>query len=683
LNVRKICQTSSRPHKKPIMARINLDSDADESSSDVVPEEAPPAKSSPRTSTSTTTTTTKRPNHHDTSTNVDTKRTKTASQEPGNRPRTRSMDTHQTTPKNSQPVSDFEMNDKTVKVLATRGITSLFEIQCLTYKPILEGKDVVGRARTGQGKTLAYCLPVIEVLFRRKHDFNKRARLPAVLVMAPTRELAMQVSNELQLTAPHIKVCSVYGGSSYDPQLRALKDGLDAVVGTPGRICDLLEKGALKLKEVQFLILDEADQMLDMGFQDEMQRVFDACPSSSTTSPMQTLLFSATLPSWVQSVTSKRMRAPVVKIDLVGEGDVQASTDVDHMSLMAPVKMEQRAKLINDLLVVYGNLAGDGRAIVFCATKKQCDELATSDALHVEVKAMHGDVMQAARERVLAAFRRGQIKVLVATDVAARGLDIKGVDLVINNGPPATNLSKRADPESYVHRSGRTGRAGRKGNCITLFGPYDQSMIADIERSTGNTLRRIPAPQPQDLMQSAARAACEAAEAVDAKVAKHFDKPAKELIAKLGGGERAVQACLARLTGFDTAAAVRPRSLLQSAEGWVTVRFAPQSGKPMHSKGMVFTALRQVLPAGAADATRGMVLTEDGDAAYFDLECQYEEALREAVEGSEFSFPTELPKKFKAGGEMQQQHYGGGRGGYSHQQQRGRGGSWGRGGGRR
>ena len=309
--------------------------------------------------------------------------------------------------------------------------------------------------------------------------------------------------------------------------MRAMREGLDAVVGTPGRICDLIEKGALKLHQVQFLVLDEADQMLDMGFQDEMQKVFDACKGEasardSSAPKMQTLLFSATLPKWVQSVAIKKMRAPIVTIDLVGEGDVHASTDVDHMCLMSPPSIDQRAKLINDLLVVYGNLAGDGRAIIFCATKRHCDELAASASLHVEIKAMHGDVMQAARERTLASFRRGQVKVLVATDVAARGLDIKGVDLVINNGPPAGNLSRRADAESYVHRSGRTGRAGRKGNCITLFGPYDEHMIKDIEKATGNTLRRIAAPQPQDMMRSAARAACEAAELVEPKVCELF-----------------------------------------------------------------------------------------------------------------------------------------------------------------
>jgi len=339
------------------------------------------------------------------------------------------------------------------------------------------------------------------------------------------------------------------------------------------------------------------------------------------------------------------MRSPVVTIDLIGEGDVHASTDVDHMSLMAPVNSEQRAKLINDLLIVYGNLAGDGRAIIFCATKKQCEELSSSSSLHVEIKAMHGDVLQAARERTLAAFRRGQVKVLVATDVAARGLDIKGVDLVINNGPPAGNLSRRADSESYVHRSGRTGRAGRKGNCITIFGPFDEHMIKDIERATGNTLRRIPAPQPQDLMRGAATAACEAIEAVDPQVFRHFESAAKALAAKLGP-ERALQASLARLTGFDNVASVRPRSLLQAADGWITVRFAPSSTKSMHNKGMVFNAIRSLIPQ-ASESIRGMCLTESSDAAYFDLDCKFEQELRDLVESGdapEFSFPAELPK---------------------------------------
>jgi len=593
------------------------------------------------------------------------KRAKTDEDATPSRPRTRSMDV--SLPKNAKPLTDFDMNDKTRAILTKRGIASLFEIQCLTYGPILAGFDVVGRARTGQGKTLAYLLPIIELLFQREHDFQRRGRPAAVLVMAPTRELAMQVASELQLTAPHFKVTSVYGGSSYEPQLRAMREGLDAVVGTPGRICDLIDKGALKLSEVQFLVLDEADQMLDMGFQDEMQKVFDALNKrpAAAARPLQTLLFSATMPKWVQSVASSKMRAPVTTVDLIGEHDVRASTDVDHMCLMAPVNIEQRAKLINDLLVVYGELAGDGRAIIFCATKKHCDELAASTSLQVEIRAMHGDVVQATRERTLAAFRRGQVKVLVATDVAARGLDIKGVDLVINNGPPATNMSRRADSESYVHRSGRTGRAGRKGRCITLFGPYDESMILDIERSTGNTLRRIVSPQPQDLMRGAAKAACEAVSAVPADVHAHFKSAAAKLAESMGAQD-ALQACLARLTGFDNAAAVRPRSLLQAVEGWMTLRFAPTSGKVMHSKGLVFNALREALSPEAADATRGMVLTDGGDAAYFDIDCKFEREVRELVAGSEeFSVPTEIPKlrANERAGDAFRGGRGGGRGG--------------------
>lgn len=573
----------------------------------------------------------------------------------------------------STPLSQFEMNSATKAILEGRGISNLFEIQAKTYQPILDGRDVVGIQRTGQGKTLAYCLPIIESLHRRSHDATRRGRLCSVLILAPTRELAIQINNEFTLIAPKLKSCAVYGGSPYDPQIRALREGLDAVIGTPGRMVDLLDRGSLKLAEVKFLVLDEADQMLDMGFETEMQKIYDACDANPD---RQTLLFSATFPKWVKSVAMKRMKAPVETIDLIGDSAQRASGDIQHLCLMCAPQPALRAQVINDLLQVYGNLAGDGRAIVFCATKKQCDELAADPALHVEVKAMHGDVLQASRERTLVAFRRGQIKVLVATDVAARGLDITGVDLVINNGPPAGNLSKRVDSESYVHRSGRTGRAGRKGTCVTLFGHFDDHMIKDLERETRNTLKRIAAPQPKEMMTAAAQAASEAIIDVPLEVTNMFAEAAHKLVEKADGDwNRVVGACLARLTGYSDVGSITARSLMQSAEGFVTVQFEPRSGVELSGNGLVITALRTVLGERGADfnSFRGLCLAKDSMSAFFDLDAKLEPKLREAIKSGargaeEFSFPTELPElqstEGRSGGGGRGGYGGGGRGGY-------------------
>ena len=581
-------------------------------------------------------------------------------------------------PANTLPVTDFDISETTRNALAARGITRLFEIQHRTLAHVLEGKDVIGRARTGTGKTLAFSIPIIELLLKRKRDTTKRGRAPAVLIMAPTRELALQVSREFQATGPTLKTVTVYGGAPYDPQVRALRDGVDAVIGTPGRLIDLLERGDLKLHAVEFLVLDEADQMLDMGFEEAMTKVFEAvsAPGGDSSKKLQTLLFSATMPSWVKQVATKRMRPPVTTVDLVGNTDSSASLDVEHLCLMSSPHIDARAQLINDLLQVYGNLAGDGRVIIFCGTKKQCDDLAASTAMRVEVKPLHGDIQQASRERTLASFRRGQVKVLVATDVAARGLDIQGVDLVINNGPPQAGLSRRVDSETYVHRSGRTGRAGRKGRCITLFGPHDQNLIRDIERETKNVLRRITAPQPKDMVGAASRAA---AESVREDVSAYFAEEASRLIEELGA-EAAVRGCLARITGFTDPSALRARSLLQSAEDWVTVKFVPRSGRELEHKGLALSAIRNLF--GSVDGiVRGLTLAADHRSAFFDLDIKLEKELREKIKrdvATEFSFPTELPpleaNTMMGGGGMG--GGGGGRGGY------GRGGFGGGGGGR-
>lgn len=574
---------------------------------------------------------------------------------------------------NTFALTDFNLSERSLAALKARGVTSLFEIQAKTFPLIVQGRDVIGRAHTGCGKTLAFALPVIEQILTRnggKVD-SKRGREPVVLIMCPTRELAIQVSKEFQTTGPHLETLPVYGGSSINDQARKMYMGLDAIIGTPGRICDHIERGNLKLGSICHVILDEADQMLDMGFKDEMDKVFDAInrgrEASGNSTALQTLLFSATLPAWVKDAAKTKMKNPET-IDLVGNKDQQASTDVEHLSLQCG--WQQRGRVVSDLVRMYGNSKNNGRTIVFCETKKDCNELVVDKDLSQDAKVIHGDIAQGQRETTLKAFRDFKFHVLIATDVAARGLDIKGVDLVIQVQPPAGAFSQRADKETYVHRSGRTGRAGRKGICITLYKHQQAGLIKELERGTGNTLRRIGAPQPSDLLVAESRSAGERFEGLDEAVVSKFLGPADELIEKLGA-QKALAAALAEITGFVKVDSLRPRSLLQCADGYVTLQYT--GDKEMYGVGLVFSALRREVCPEAVEAVRGMCLTADLKSAVLDFDLKYQDDLDRMLgkEYCNFSIISELPELQE---KPQQQRNGGGyggRGGFSGGRNRG------------
>ena len=377
----------------------------------------------------------------------------------------------------SLALSNFRLSEETIGALSKKGIKALFPIQAATFDLIYDGRDLIGRARTGMGKTLAFSLPIVQrILELRKSKPVSAGRAPITLVMAPTRELAQQVSGEFASVAIGIVTLCVYGGSPMGPQCSSLRAGIDVLVGTPGlsgsfeprplhlcihpspihlhpvlnylshpcpthsptpppiphcttligRIKDLAERGALSLTRVQFVTLDEADQMLDMGFADDMTEILALCTSEDR----QTCLFSATLPAWVREVAPKYMLTEPKIVDLVGDADVKASEDVRHVAVGAPGPVRSRTATINDVIQMYAS--STGRVIVFCQTKAECDELANADELKVEAKPLHGDIPQGAREKTMAAFRSGKFRVLVATDVAARGLDMV-VELVVQN----------------------------------------------------------------------------------------------------------------------------------------------------------------------------------------------------------------------------------------------------------
>ncbi|PTA69551.1 DEAD/DEAH box helicase [Deinococcus arcticus] len=428
--------------------------------------------------------------------------------------------------------------------LAERGITEASPIQEASLPHTLEGRDMIGRARTGTGKTLAFALPIISKL----EASRERARLPRAIVVAPTRELAKQVAEEFSKSGAHLSTVTVYGGAAYAPQENALRRGVDVVVGTPGRLIDHLERGNLDLSEVQFAVLDEADEMLSVGFADAIETILQKTPETR-----QTMLFSATLTGDINRLARKYLNDPLI-VDMVGEGKSQAAQTVEHLKVKVG---RTRTRVLADLLTVYN----PEKAIVFTRTKREADELA-NELIHrgIESEALHGDLAQSQRERALGAFRSGRVGVLVATDVAARGLDIPEVDLVVQYHLPQ-------DPESYVHRSGRTGRAGRTGTAIIMYGDRENREMMGLERVTGVRFIERPLPTPKEVAAASARASADMVRKVDATAAANFQAEAEKLFSELG--LEALARALAKISGVTEP--VKAASLLSGEEGLTTI----------------------------------------------------------------------------------------------------------------
>ena len=424
-------------------------------------------------------------------------------------------------------------------LLEARGILEASPIQEQSLPHTLAGRDLVGRARTGTGKTLAFALPILSKLTPSR----ERGRLPRAIIMAPTRELAKQVSEEFSKSGPAFEILTIYGGAAYGPQEKALQRGVDIVVGTPGRIIDHIERGNLRLDDVQFAVLDEADEMLSVGFADAIESIL-----SSTPPERQTMLFSATIPDGLARIARKYLDNPLT-VDLVGDTRMQAATTVQHLKIKAG---RTRTRLLADLLTVYN----PERAIIFTRTKREVDELAM-ELIHRgnEAEALHGDLAQSQRERALGAFRSGRVKVLVATDVAARGLDIPEVDLVVQYHLPQ-------DPESYVHRSGRTGTA------IVLYGDRELRDLRGLENATGVHFQERAHPTPQEVKDASSRAAADQVRSVEAQYGDPFKVEAERLFSELGLD--ALSRALARISGATQP--VRNVSLLSGEEGVVAVQ---------------------------------------------------------------------------------------------------------------
>ena len=366
--------------------------------------------------------------------------------------------------------NSFGLSDALLKVLEEVGYEapSAIQEQCITH--LLNGHDVIGQAQTGTGKTAAFALPLIDRI-----DLNKNQ--VQLLVLTPTRELAIQVSEAIQTYARHLKgfhVLPIYGGQSYDIQLRPLKRGVHAVVGTPGRVMDHLKRGTLKLNSLKALVLDEADEMLKMGFIDDVKWVMEKLPKVR-----QIALFSATMPDVIRRVAEKFLNSP--KIVKVKTKTATAKTISQRYWLVGGVhKLDALTRILE--------VESFEALLIFVRTKTATIDLAEKlSARGFTAEAINGDIVQNQRERIIQQLKNGKIDILIATDVAARGLDVDRISHVINYDIPQ-------DPESYVHRIGRTGRAGRDGKAILFVAPRERRMLKTIERITRQPIEPMLLP---------------------------------------------------------------------------------------------------------------------------------------------------------------------------------------------
>ncbi|WP_026303615.1 DEAD/DEAH box helicase [Jongsikchunia kroppenstedtii] len=377
----------------------------------------------------------------------------------------------------SQQVSfaDLGFDSRVLQALTEVGYETPSPIQAATIPPLLEGRDVVGLAQTGTGKTAAFAIPILS-------GIDTTARKPQALILAPTRELALQVSEAFGKYSAHlpgVKVLPIYGGQSYGVQLSGLRRGANVIVGTPGRVIDHLDKGTLDLSELQFLVLDEADEMLTMGFAEDVERIL-----ADTADSKQVALFSATMPKAIGRLAQKYLNDPV-------EIKVKAKTATAQNISQRYLQVSHRNKL--DALTRVLEVEQFDAMIVFVRTKSATEELAERlRSRGLSAIAINGDMVQAQRERTINSFKDGTIDILVATDVAARGLDVDRISHVVNYDIPH-------DTESYVHRIGRTGRAGRSGNALLFVSPRERHLLRAIEKATRQPLDEIGLPSVEDV----------------------------------------------------------------------------------------------------------------------------------------------------------------------------------------
>jgi len=353
-------------------------------------------------------------------------------------------------------------------------LTTPTPIQVQAIPPVLEGRDVIGLAQTGTGKTAAFSLPILHRLAPGKKAAPKKVR---ALILSPTRELSAQIAKSVRDYGRRLHLTStvVVGGVSIRPQIKALASGVDILIATPGRLMDLIEQRAVSLNEIEVVVLDEADQMMDIGFMPAIKRLLAMTPNTR-----QTLLFSATMPKEIRQLSDRHLKDPV-EVSVIPAKKTADRVEHSVMHMQTPNKMGALAGLIRER-------KGE-RVIVFTRTKRGADKAVKRlDADGINAAAIHGNKSQGQRERALAGFRAGTVPVLIATDIAARGIDVPGVSLVVNYELPNV-------PEVYVHRIGRTARAGAEGTAVTFCAPDERSLLRDIEKMLKTEIPVEKAPE--------------------------------------------------------------------------------------------------------------------------------------------------------------------------------------------
>lgn len=372
--------------------------------------------------------------------------------------------------------NELGLSEEMLQAIKMKGFEEPTEIQSKIIPLILQSEsDLIGQAQTGTGKTAAFALPIIDKLITKSSHLQ-------VLVLVPTRELAIQVAEEFNSLRGHknIHVAPIYGGQSYDIQLRRLKKGVDVIVGTPGRVMDLLKRKIFSLGKVSFVVLDEADEMLNMGFIDDIEEIL-----SGANEERRTLLFSATMPERISNLAKKYMKNREV-VKAKNAGQTTTLTDQIYFEVREADKLEALCRIIDTTNEFYG--------IIFCRTKNDVDYVTSK--LHdrdYDAEGLHGDISQAQREKILNKFKKRKVNVLVATDVAARGLDIDDLSHVINFALPQ-------DPEAYLHRIGRTGRAGKEGTALTFVSPEEYRKLIFIKNFTKTEIRKGRIPQVHEVI---------------------------------------------------------------------------------------------------------------------------------------------------------------------------------------
>jgi ATP-dependent RNA helicase DeaD len=374
---------------------------------------------------------------------------------------------------------EFEFSKETQKAITKLGFEEPTPIQVSAIPVIMRGVDVIGQAQTGTGKTAAFGLPMVEMF--------QRSKKPFALVLEPTRELACQVSEEITNIALYkkLQVLPVYGGKSIDTQIRAFRRGVDIVVGTPGRIMDHINRKTFSLTDIKMVVLDEADEMLDMGFIEDIETILKDTPPER-----QTLLFSATMPEAIVTISKKYMKKPE-KIRVSPGGIIVPKIK----QVFYEVRVEDKINALSRLL----DVEDPSLAIIFCHTKHDVDDVSRKlQNMGYNADALHGDYTQARREEVMGKFKNGKIEILVATDVAARGLDIQNVSHVFNYSIPQS-------PDNYIHRIGRTGRAGKSGIAITFVTPREYSYLRQIEKKAQTVIDRKKLPSLKEAIKAQAK----------------------------------------------------------------------------------------------------------------------------------------------------------------------------------